>query len=647
MLGDGTRLLFQRWKMLHRISSKQGRKSLTLMKIKYSLVVLEEEEPTELVEDQCSGEKGEKEVTTTANFQTYIRRRRDVSTGSGRVSTTNRQDGTADVNTASEIGSTDGEKAKDKEQYNEEETQRIARDAKITKQLQEEIDIARKKEVVTKDDEAHDIDWSDPSMIRYHALQNRPRSVAEVRKNMCIYLKNQGGYKMKDFKRMTYDDIRPILEKVWDQNHTFVAKDSEIEKEVMKRPGFDLQQDNSKRQKTGSVLVEEPKDKEPVEPSQVEIQEMMIILPEERMHIEALQIKYPLIDLEIHFEDTMKFWKIFRLGNYTEIYQTFIDMLKNFDRYDLVKLWELVKERFNTTELIDDKEKELWVKLKRLFEPDTDDLMELQSHMHDPLTWRLYDTYGVYYVSTKTGLDMFMLVEKGYPLTRVLPMLMLVNKLIVDYDSKMAASKENFHFSKQAKAVKSSSGGARTYSRKKRTRVVNTGSRKVSSASDLFSTAADEEVAKKLHDEELAKVVVEDQRKHLGAIEKYQALKRKPISVAQARKNMMIYLKNTVGYKMKNFKGMSYEDIRPIFEKEYNRMQTLFKKGPEVEKQKTKRVTEETLLPESFKKLKTVEASSSKPILEQQDEEPEDLSEEEIKKMMMIVPVEEFIMDPL
>ncbi|GJV49480.1 hypothetical protein Tco_1439692 [Tanacetum coccineum] len=45
--------------------------------------------------------------------------------------------------------------------------------------------------------------------------------------------------------------------------------------------------------------------------------------------------------------------------------------------YDLVKLWELIKERFNTTEPIDDKEGELWVELKRLFKPDTDELMEL------------------------------------------------------------------------------------------------------------------------------------------------------------------------------------------------------------------------------------------------------------------------------
>ncbi|GJS02395.1 hypothetical protein Tco_0318903 [Tanacetum coccineum] len=83
-------------------------------------------------------------------------------------------------------------------------------------------------------------------------------------------------------------------------------------------------------------------------------------------------------------------------------------------------------------------ERALWVELKRLFEPDTDDLLELQRYMHDPLTWRLYDTCGVHHVSTEIGLDIFMLVEKDYPMTRGLPMMMLVNKLQVDQHSKMA-----------------------------------------------------------------------------------------------------------------------------------------------------------------------------------------------------------------
>ncbi|GJZ31053.1 hypothetical protein Tco_0576100 [Tanacetum coccineum] len=130
------------------------------------------------------------------------------------------------------------------------------------------------------------------------------------------------------------------------------------------------------------------------------------------------------------------------------------------------------------------------------------------------------------------------------------------------------------------------------------------------------------------------------QERQLDTIKRYQTLKKKPVLVAQARKNMMIYLKSMAGYKMGYFKGMSYDEIRPMFEKEYNKIQTLFKKDIEVEKTKTKRVTEETLLQESFKKLRTVEASSSEPIQEQPIEEPKELSEEELNKLLERVPVE-------
>ncbi|GJY45626.1 hypothetical protein Tco_0434689 [Tanacetum coccineum] len=151
------------------------------------------------------------------------------------------------------------------EQIDEEERKRIARDAEIAKQLQEEYDKAGKKEAVTKVDTAHVIDWNDPSVIRYHALQNRPRSEAEVRKNMMVYLKNQGGYKMKDFKGMSYDDIRPIFEKVWDQIHSFVHMDSEEEVQRLKRAGQDIETKPVKRQRIKEVSesVQEQTDEEP------------------------------------------------------------------------------------------------------------------------------------------------------------------------------------------------------------------------------------------------------------------------------------------------------------------------------------------------------------------------------------------------
>ncbi|GKE33137.1 hypothetical protein Tco_1452459, partial [Tanacetum coccineum] len=107
-------------------------------------------------------------------------------------------------------------------------------------------------------------------------------------------------------------------------------------------------------------------------------------------------------------------------------------------RDDLVKLWILVQEKYNSSRLTEDKEIELWVKLKMLFEPDAENFLELQKYMHDPLNWWLYDTCVVHHVFTKKGQDIFMLVEKDYPLTKGIATLMLVNKLRVDQHSEMA-----------------------------------------------------------------------------------------------------------------------------------------------------------------------------------------------------------------
>nr|GEX99198.1 putative ribonuclease H-like domain-containing protein [Tanacetum cinerariifolium] len=54
------------------------------------------------------------------------------------------------------------------------------------------------------------------------------------------------------------------------------------------------------------------------------------------------------------------------------------------------------------------------------------------------------------------------------------------------------------------------------------------------------------------------------------AVKRYQMLKRKSQTEAQARKNMIMYLKNVAGFKMDYFKEMSYYDICPIFEAKFN-----------------------------------------------------------------------------
>nr|GEX09288.1 hypothetical protein [Tanacetum cinerariifolium] len=86
----------------------------------------------------------------------------------------------------------------------------------------------------------------------------------------------------------------------------------------------------------------------------------------------------------------------------------------------------------------------------------------------------------------------------------------------------------------------------------------------------------DEEYARKLHvelnkdiDWDVAIDHVKLKAKEDPAVKRYQAMKRKPQTEAQARKNMM-YLKNVVGFKLDYFKGMSYDDIHPIFEAKFN-----------------------------------------------------------------------------
>ncbi|GJS90540.1 hypothetical protein Tco_0773176 [Tanacetum coccineum] len=87
------------------------------------------------------------------------------------------------------------------EQINEEENQRITRDAEIAKQLQEEFDRARQEqEVIAEVDQAHDIDWR--------------------------------GYKQSHFKGMSYEDIRPIFKR-----------------SSKKRSREDFDEDNAKKQK--------------------------------------------------------------------------------------------------------------------------------------------------------------------------------------------------------------------------------------------------------------------------------------------------------------------------------------------------------------------------------------------------------------
>nr|GEU30125.1 hypothetical protein [Tanacetum cinerariifolium] len=104
-------------------------------------------------------------------------------------------------------------------------------------------------------------------------------------------------------------------------------------------------------------------------------------------------------------------------------------------------------------------------------------------------------------------------------------------------------------------------------------------------------------------------------KKEDNTVMRYQSLKRKPQTEAQAKKNMMIYLRNMAGFKMDHFKGMGYDDIRPIFEKKFNSNVAFLEK------------TREQMEEENSKALKRTSESQAKKVAKKQklDEEVEEL----------------------
>nr|GEX97886.1 hypothetical protein [Tanacetum cinerariifolium] len=91
------------------------------------------------------------------------------------------------------------------------------------------------------------------------------------------------------------------------------------------------------------------------------------------MTLEEIKEKFILVWKQIEDFMDIDYWKIIRLGGHTAVYQFSMDMLKQFDREDLYQLWILVKETITIKQATKDKEKELWVELKRPFEPNFED----------------------------------------------------------------------------------------------------------------------------------------------------------------------------------------------------------------------------------------------------------------------------------
>ncbi|GJS80499.1 hypothetical protein Tco_0730380 [Tanacetum coccineum] len=135
------------------------------------------------------------------------------------------------------------------------------------------------------------------------------------------------------------------------------------------------------------------------------------------MDFESLASKYPIIDWKTHIlTENMMYYQIIRANRNSKNYKIFSGMLDDFDRQDVIDLYRLVKERYETTspegyDLL------LWGDLKNLLEPSEEDEIWKNLQNNNLISWRLFDSCGVHVLLMDTGIAIYIMVENTYPLT--------------------------------------------------------------------------------------------------------------------------------------------------------------------------------------------------------------------------------------
>nr|GEZ29815.1 hypothetical protein [Tanacetum cinerariifolium] len=324
----------------------------------------------------------------------------DVPTGSGSIPTASIiaegsvPTGSEEVPTASPVFAfatatmvTPVTRTKGKEVMVESETpkkQKIARDVEVARiyveeELQSMIDgLNSNNETIAK------------YLQEYHQFSSE-LPIERIVELISDLVKNNLGWKVKDFRGMTFEEVEAKFNSVWKQIEDFIPIGSKVEAEKIKRKGLNLEQESAKKQKTSEEVPE--KAMSPEEVTEENVKEMMQLVPIEEVYVEALQVKHLIID-----------WK------------------------------ETLSNRPPTSK----KEMELWVELNRMYEPDKEDQLwtHTQNFMHASVDWKLYDSCGVHHVTSEDK-EIFMLVEKDYPLRKGLALVMICYKLQVENFSQM------------------------------------------------------------------------------------------------------------------------------------------------------------------------------------------------------------------
>nr|GEW53834.1 putative reverse transcriptase, RNA-dependent DNA polymerase [Tanacetum cinerariifolium] len=159
----------------------------------------------------------------------------------------------------------------------------------IAKHLQEyeqaaaDLSVGEKIDLINELVKYHD---HHAKILKYQTQQSKPLLKKEQREFYISVLISHIGWKTKHFRGMTLEEIKKKFIPIWKQFENFVPMFSKEEIERVNRQG------SSKRMKTSKSVSEGVYEEE--------LKEMMHLVPLEEVYVEALHVKHPIIDWEIH-----------------------------------------------------------------------------------------------------------------------------------------------------------------------------------------------------------------------------------------------------------------------------------------------------------------------------------------------------------
>ncbi|GJR52016.1 hypothetical protein Tco_1402537 [Tanacetum coccineum] len=244
-------------------------------------------------------------------------------------------------------------KVKDKDQikYDADIAQRlqakIDADAQLAERLQaeerEQMSIKEQARLLMEFIAARKKFFAKEQTKRAEEQRNKPPTKTEQRKKICTDMKHMARYKDKNFKGKSFDAIKLMFDKAYKQVNDFVPMGTKS---------------------SGKKKVEDDAEK-------AELKACLEIVPgdDSAVNIESLAIKYPIVYWKTHIlAEDINNYQITRADGSTKYYKIFSVMLDDFDRQDVLDIYRLVKERFETTSL-EGYDRLLWGDLITLFEP--------------------------------------------------------------------------------------------------------------------------------------------------------------------------------------------------------------------------------------------------------------------------------------